>query len=254
MKLNIHNRYGIIPNKLLNDSNISFKAKWLFWYLQSKPDDWDFSADRIKNDTKENRNAILSWLKELEENWYLKRLKYKNEKWQWEWQYILYDNPKIIYNSSMDKPETENPTMENPSNNKERNTNKEIQINNNIYNISFENFWKKYPINIWSKKKSKIIYEKYCKQWKEEEINKWLDKYLEWYSKMEQIEKTKKNWFVPNHPHATTWLNQERWNDNYTISEAKQIEHKTENTWFKIKWFDPVKALKKINEKNGLLL
>ena len=67
-KLKITNKYGIIPNNILSSKELSFKAKWLFGYLQSKPDDRDFSAERIANyEWKESRDAVLSWLKELED-------------------------------------------------------------------------------------------------------------------------------------------------------------------------------------------
>lgn len=151
-KLRVQNRFGIIPNDLLNDPKISLKAKGLFGYLQSKPDDWDFSADRIKNDTKENRDAILSWLKELEQFWYLQRNRYKTEKWQWWVDYILYDKPHFDTSSSVENPQwtedetsvenptQENPTQENPTYNKERDTKKEIQKKIYIDNEAINNF------------------------------------------------------------------------------------------------------------------
>lgn len=136
-KLRIQQKFGITPNHLLNDPKITFKAKWLFWYLQSKPDDWDFSADRIKNDTKENRDAILSWLKELEKFWYLKRERYRDDKWQRCVEYILYDKPILEEKpttenphwinewTSEENPTQENPTQENSTYNKEWFTNQE---------------------------------------------------------------------------------------------------------------------------------
>lgn len=41
------NDFTIVSNFLLNDKTLSFKAKGLFAYLFSKPDDWDFSVERI---------------------------------------------------------------------------------------------------------------------------------------------------------------------------------------------------------------
>ena len=52
-KLIVKNRYGTIPNDLLNSTKISFKAKGLFAYIQSKPDNWEFSAERISKQVKE---------------------------------------------------------------------------------------------------------------------------------------------------------------------------------------------------------
>ena len=56
----------MVANEVLQSSDVSLKAKGLYAYLFSKPKDWDFSADRIKNECKEDRKAILAVLKELE--------------------------------------------------------------------------------------------------------------------------------------------------------------------------------------------
>ena len=39
--------------------------------MSAKPDGWHFSADRIAEETKEERKAILAGLKELSENGYI---------------------------------------------------------------------------------------------------------------------------------------------------------------------------------------
>jgi len=139
-KLRIKNRYWIAPNGLLNNPNISFKAKWIFTYIQSKPDDWDFSIDRIRFETKEWKESIRSGIKELEKYWYLKRQKYQDDKWHWHIEYILDDKP------TTESPTTEKPPKENLAIKKERNkkeiNNKEIKnitINSNTENkVSWE--------------------------------------------------------------------------------------------------------------------
>ena len=78
-------------NDLLNNPKISFKAKWLFIYLKENYNNWDLSIEKIKVNTKESKDAIRSWLKELEEQWYLKRNKYQDDKWYWRVKYILKD-------------------------------------------------------------------------------------------------------------------------------------------------------------------
>lgn len=54
-----------IANEVLYRADISLKAKGLYAYMFSKPIDWDFSADRISNECKEERKTILNTLKEL---------------------------------------------------------------------------------------------------------------------------------------------------------------------------------------------
>lgn len=134
-KIYIKNRYWQIPNDILNDNTLSFKAKWLWWYMQSKPDWWEFAVSRITHDTLDWKDWITAWLKELEDAWLLIRMKYKNEEWKFETNYILQEKANL---SMTEKPETEIPESENPEIYKER-YNKERIINNNIP----ENIFKK---------------------------------------------------------------------------------------------------------------
>jgi len=122
-KLTIHARFGIVPNDLLNSSNISFKAKGLYAFIQSKPDAWDFSAERISNQVKEGLPSIISGLKELESNGYLQRKKYQNKLGHFEIEYILYENP-FVENLYTGNPFVENPLNGKPSNNSKKDLSK----------------------------------------------------------------------------------------------------------------------------------
>jgi len=62
-----------IKNDVLYSPTISLKAKGLFAYLYSKPDNWDFSGDRIAADMLEGRKTIYATLKELEDAGYISR-------------------------------------------------------------------------------------------------------------------------------------------------------------------------------------
>lgn len=54
-----------VANEVLNSKDLSLRAKGLYAYIFSKPDDWDFSAVRMKNDHKDGRDSVLSAMKEL---------------------------------------------------------------------------------------------------------------------------------------------------------------------------------------------
>jgi hypothetical protein len=124
-KLIIKNRYATIPNDLVNSTEISLKAKGLFAYIQSKPDGWEFSAERISNQLKEGLPTINSALKELESNGYLKRERYQNEYGHWMINYLLCEIP-VAENLTLGNPLQENPDTGKPSNNtKQYLTNKE---------------------------------------------------------------------------------------------------------------------------------
>jgi len=64
-----------IKNEVLQDKKLSLKAKGLFAYMYSKPDDWDFSGDRIAKENADGRKSIYVALKELESLNYLDRIK-----------------------------------------------------------------------------------------------------------------------------------------------------------------------------------
>jgi hypothetical protein len=128
-KLKIKNRYSVIPNDLVNNPEVSLRAKGLFAFIQSKPDNWDFSAERISNQTKEGLQAVISGLKELEKSGYLLRERTQNQLGHWEVNYILKEIPAI------ENPTTGNPPIGNPvigkqaNNSKKENTKKDIVIN-----------------------------------------------------------------------------------------------------------------------------
>ncbi len=107
-KLIIKNKYGIAPNEILNNENISLKAKGLYTYLQSKPDGWKFSIQRISLQTKDGKSAVREAIKELENFGYLKRIPLKDDNGRWNgYDYELFENPLS------EKRTTENPMTEN---------------------------------------------------------------------------------------------------------------------------------------------
>lgn len=57
--------YTATPNSIINDPNLSFKAKGIWTYINSKPEGWDFSVNRIIADTNEGEKAVRSGLREL---------------------------------------------------------------------------------------------------------------------------------------------------------------------------------------------
>lgn len=94
-KLIIKNKYATIPNSLLNNDKISLKAKGLFAYIQGKPENWEFSKERIAKQLKEGLTSIKSAFKELKENGYLETIPSKDKKGKFNgYDYLLNDNPK----------------------------------------------------------------------------------------------------------------------------------------------------------------
>jgi len=108
-KLYVQGRYGTIPVSILNNPDLSAKAKGLWAYLQSKPDGWRFAIDRIAKDFKDGKDSIRSGLQELEEAGYLRRKPCQDEQGRFAgYDYILAENPSTE-NPTTGKPSTENP-------------------------------------------------------------------------------------------------------------------------------------------------
>lgn len=72
--------FAQVSNVVLQDKKLSLKAKGLFAYLYSKPDNWDFSGDRMTFENKDGRDGVYSTLKELEKRKYLERVKQSDGK------------------------------------------------------------------------------------------------------------------------------------------------------------------------------
>jgi hypothetical protein len=95
-KLTIKNNYATIPNSFINRDDISLKAKGLFAYLQSKPNEWKFSKERIALQLKEGLASIKSAFAELKKAGYLKTIPQKDSRGKFVgWDYILDDNPTV---------------------------------------------------------------------------------------------------------------------------------------------------------------
>lgn len=131
-KLILKISFGVVPTSLLNDNDISLKAKGLFAYIQSKPENWNFSAERISLQTKDGLDSVRSAIKELEYFGYLQRVKSRNNKGYIDVDYVLNAERTSIKNPKAEEPTLvfpvlENPTLENPT------LENPTYISNNIY-------------------------------------------------------------------------------------------------------------------------
>ncbi len=113
--------FAQIANALLQDKQLSFKAKGLYAYLYSKPDTWDFAVKRIARDGLDGVRAISAALKELERLGYLVRTRQVNGRMT----YKIYWSPKS-QNRNVPKPQcAKTATLSN----QEDESNKELEIN-----------------------------------------------------------------------------------------------------------------------------
>jgi len=137
--INLRKRHSIpftqISNELLNDIEISLKAKGLYSFMYSKPDGWYFTVNSMAAQLKDGRESIMSALKELINAGYIERHKHADGKVTYE---IFFEkNPKSENpikgdTQSRKTPQWENPTVGKPDciNNKEPISNKDLVSNN----------------------------------------------------------------------------------------------------------------------------
>lgn len=84
--------FAQVANSVLNDKNLTWEAKGLYAYIYSKPENWDFSAKRIADDSPfSSRESVERILNELEEAGYLKRSRLSSGKMN----YFLTHDPVL---------------------------------------------------------------------------------------------------------------------------------------------------------------
>ncbi|PAF41074.1 helix-turn-helix domain-containing protein [Helicobacter sp. 11S02596-1] len=76
----MQNNYSKLPNHIITNKNLSRDAKALFWYIASRPIDWDFSNKDIQETLGfKHHDTIAKYLKELLNSGYVQREKIQNE-------------------------------------------------------------------------------------------------------------------------------------------------------------------------------
>lgn len=124
-----------VSNNVLCDKNLSAKAKWIYAYLYSKPNNWQFASERIARDFSDGLRAIKTGLQELEKAWYLKR----KRQWDGSVDYFIYNNPQVE-NSTLDEdPKVENRTVLKPHSAKIDPISNTEYINNTEYISNIDN-------------------------------------------------------------------------------------------------------------------
>jgi hypothetical protein len=94
---NSRTNFATIDNHLHQDSNLSFRARGLFGYMWSMPDDWNFTEDNLaEQNNVEGKKAVRTALKELIQFGYLHRMQSKgnNGKFFSSMVYELYEIPE----------------------------------------------------------------------------------------------------------------------------------------------------------------
>ena len=94
-KIRVNNAKGftVMSNYHFQDKEISLKAKGLLGLMLSLPSNWDYSVNGLVAIVKENKAAVQTALKELEEHKYLKRTRVQDETGRFDYIYDIYEKP-----------------------------------------------------------------------------------------------------------------------------------------------------------------
>lgn len=142
IRVNNTKGFTVMSNYHFQDKEISLKAKGLLGLLFSLPSNWDYSVNGLVAIVKENKAAVQTALKELEEHKYLKRTRVQDETGRFDYIYDIYEKPydKLPWteNQCTDIQCTENRCTENQPqiNTNKQSTNKqntkELNTNNSL--------------------------------------------------------------------------------------------------------------------------
>ena len=132
IRVNNTKGFTVMSNYHFQDKEISLKAKGLLGLMLSLPSNWDYSVNGLVAIVKENKAAVQTALKELEEHKYLKRTRVQDETGRFDYVYDIYEKP-------YDKlPCTENRCTENRCT-ENRCTENQPQINTNKQSTNKQN-------------------------------------------------------------------------------------------------------------------
>ena len=149
-------KFTTIHNKLINDTEISLKAKGIMLYMLSKPNGWKYNPKDIANNSKDGLDSVYSGLKELVEKKYISRKRNSNGSLDY---YIFEDKEENNIKDCLEgkNPDRENPDRENPDVLIKKDSNKErIILNNNIiYLFKSSEFKEKFDYFIQQRKNDK---------------------------------------------------------------------------------------------------
>lgn len=228
------NKFTVISNNEVQDKRLSWKARGIFSYLWSMPDDWDFYEVEIAKHAPDGRDSLRSGLTELEEYGYLKRERVRNNGRLGGAVWIITDSP--MPKSEKSTPMLENATQEPPMLEKSTQTGATLQNNyhtkdltNKVptnkqanacsadadLSVSFNKLWNLYP-----KKQGKKDAFRHYKAWRKKSKDN-TDDYL--LRKLNEYKAylSANQWLHPMN--GSTWFNG-RFDDDYSANNSQSYQ------------------------------
>lgn len=207
------NPFVQIDKRPLEDQRISWRAKGIWAYLLSKPNDWQVRSEDILKHGSERRDAVRSAMAELKAFGYAKIEQTRNGK-----QWIVFEEP-CPENPSM----AIEPCPEKAKMGKSATSNNNILVSNNELLLNCEEPVNNRPNRIKTSKataaEAESIYLIYPKKAARPAALKAIIKAIDRVGALELARRTRayaeiRGTSLQFVPHPATWFNQERYNDD----------------------------------------
>lgn len=88
--------FTVIPNRVLRDELLSYRARGLLCYLLSMPPDWQVSSHRLTLEVGEGRDAVRAAIRELISVGYMELMKMQGEDGRFTTHYIVTAEPWVF--------------------------------------------------------------------------------------------------------------------------------------------------------------
>lgn len=108
--------FTTMNNTIVRDDSLSWKARGIFAYLWSMPDDWNFYETEVAKHATDGRQSLRTGLEELEKNGYLERTRSRDKLGKFGapvW--VLHDEPATTHSPMSDYPTLDKPTSDYPT-------------------------------------------------------------------------------------------------------------------------------------------
>jgi hypothetical protein len=122
-----------IPNDLIRNSNISDRARFLYCYMSSMAEEWQFYQSKMAKDLGYSKDTLRKYLDELVSTGYLKRTQKRSELGRFDsFDYVIDFIPNPDFTVSEKTRNGESPKRENPTLKKNNLKEEKIIKNNNL--------------------------------------------------------------------------------------------------------------------------
>lgn len=168
--------YTIIWNDVILNNNIGLDTKWLYAYLLSRPDDWNFTFWWIQSQLNIWKKKLARMIKELEEEKIIVRYLI-NKGWEFSRIWIIHPTQEEIDNKDKKEKQTTKTKINKIELNKDVNIENKDEIEKEVENFLI--YWNKiFSSNF---RITDILLKEYIKKRKEywkEDIQNWFKQYI----------------------------------------------------------------------------